>query len=222
MLASLEKRQHTGSPCIWEHFLSLSNGTRENGFYIGLPEGMRSLSKKARQQRNFSYAYFGLPSLNIQFPRFTRGAILTGESPVRAREKSASLKNGVRFLREIETLKEGSSSAYYRAAILSEWLEDEPGAYSAASTLASALLKKIPCLKKASVFISSPLSRPRSPVSRTIWCGAEFDLVSDETGSAFDADVNSWVSHWPYAAYASYRQRRGETPGDGKSGSLAA
>jgi soluble lytic murein transglycosylase len=148
---------------IWEHFLSLSNGTMRERLLYWTARGYEKLEQKGKAEELFHTLISDYPLSIYSFLASPGGPSFTGETPSELEREKCELEEwGFVFYARLRLLKEGSSSAYYRAAILSEWLEDEPGAYSAASTLASALLKKNPLPKKGICFLyPRPGSRKR-------------------------------------------------------------
>lgn len=180
---------------IWEHFFSLSNGAMRERLLYWTARGYEKLEQKGKAEELFHTLISDYPLSIYSFLASPGGPSFTGETPSELEREKCELEEwGFVFYARLRLLKEGSSSAYYRAAILSEWLEDEPGAYSAASTLASALLKKNPLPKKGICFLYPRPYRGHVLQSAERF-GVEPNLIWSvmKQESAFDADVNSWV-----------------------------
>lgn len=180
---------------IWEKLLSQSSGIWRERLLYWTARGYEKLERKEKAEEVFHTLLSEYPLSIYSFLASPGGPSFTSDTPEELQKRPDILEDwGFIFYARLRLLREGSPAALYRAAVLSKWLEDEPGAYSAASSLMSLFLKFQPLPKEGIRFL---YPRPFGGFVQqaTTRFGVEANLIWSvmRQESAFDAEVNSWV-----------------------------
>ena len=180
---------------IWEQLLSGGEGVGRERLLYWTARGYEKVGEKNKAEERFYQLLAEYPLSIYSSLASPGGPSFSNEIPSELNRSQGILEKwGFVFYAKLSLLKEGTPSAMYRAAVLSEWLGDEAGAYSTVSSLSSTLLKNVPLPREGIRFLyPRPFKNLVESASQRF--GVEGNLIWAvmRQESAFDADVNSWV-----------------------------